>query len=71
MGRKPLGDRPMTNAEKQAKQREKVHAEKMLLRVALSRICDITGEQLRTKAALAEAIDQIGVLSADALAVDH
>jgi hypothetical protein len=75
MPRKPLGDRPLTAAERQARARDaraaacqEAQAAVPLLRAALSKISDRTSERMRTKADLQAAVDQIGVLAADALA---
>lgn len=76
MGRKPLGERPLTAAERQAKARYARRAENrsaqeviIVLRTALSHISDRTSERLITKADMAAALDDIGVLAADALTV--
>lgn len=76
MGRKPIGDRPLTAAERQARARKTRRAEAIgalgvitALRTALTRISDRTSERLSTKVDLIAAVDDIGVLAADALTV--
>lgn len=75
MPRKAIGDKPMSGAERQARQREKTKMlirtdehKVVVLRVVLAKISDITSERMKTKAHLEQAIDNIGVLAADALA---
>lgn len=75
MPRKPLGDRPLTAAERQARAREaraaacqEAHKAVTRLRVALNKISDRTSDRMRTKAELQDAMDAIGVLAAEALA---
>lgn len=75
MPRKPLGERPLTVAERQARARdarrtacEEAHQSVTAFRVALTKISDATSERMRTKAELQAAMDRIGIMAAEALA---